>query len=95
MIAHLLRLKGVTLIEGSEINMQAYLFRTLINGTNNKVVEKAVTTKGSESSNVPLTQVVAKGKRRREKKVKAPASEKGSNEDEPLARKSRLSLRKL
>lgn len=43
MIAHLLRLKGVTLSEGSKINMQAYLFRTLIKGTKNKLVEKETT----------------------------------------------------
>lgn len=70
MIAHLLKLKGIDMTKGSTINMQAYLFRTLIKVTKKKIVEKAAATEGSESSNLPLTQVVAQEKCKRNKKEK-------------------------
>lgn len=90
MITHLLRLKGVTLTEGSQINMQAYLFRTLIKGTKKKSTKKVATTEDSESSNVPLSQVVSKDKRMRKKKAKAQVFEEGSNEDELISRKAKI-----
>lgn len=89
MIAYLLGLKGVTLSEGSEINVQAFLFRTLIKGTKKKLTKKATTTKSSENSNIPLSQVVDKEKRKRTKKSKAQVSEEGNNDDEPIIKKTK------
>lgn len=56
---HLLKLKGVQLSEGFDINVLAYLIKTLIKMTKKKITEKAKTVEGLESLNMPLTQVVA------------------------------------
>lgn len=53
------------------------------------MVEKAVATKGLESSNLLLIQVIAQAKQKRNKKEKTPISEGGSNEDEPISKKAR------
>lgn len=52
-VTHLLRLKGVKLSKGSEINMEAYLFGTLIKGTKKEIAKRAAIAEGSESSNMP------------------------------------------